>query len=373
MNERRRLVLTLCSALAVPAGSLVAACRSPETLRIGFVGGLSGRVADLGVAGRNGAQLAIENLNTSGAEHCELLIEDDRQDAAQVRAAVTVLAERGVSFIVGPMTSAMAVAVLPEVNRRRLVMISPTANTHELSGLNDYLFRVIADAPAGARQLAELLHRRGIATLGVLMDKKNRAYSESFGHACGQRLRELGGKVSTELAFESGSSVDLAGLSTQLLSGRPDLVLLVASAVDVSLVAQPLRRNAPAIGLAASPWAATEQLMQLGGRAVEGMIVPQAVDRESQAPAYVEFRLRYRERFGDEPGSGAVNAFDAVMMGVQALRRRSGSQTLRDVLAVPGVAWRGLQRAIVLDAGGDDASPIFMTEVRAGRFVSIRP
>jgi len=350
----------------------LAACQPAEPLRIGFVGGLSGRVADLGVAGRNGAQLAIEALNAQGHGRYELRIEDDQHDPAKARGAVTALAAQKVSFIVGPMTSAMAVAAVPEVNRLKLVMISPTANTHELSGQDDHFFRVIADAPTGARQLAEVLQRRGATSLAVLMDTKNRAYSESFGLACSQRFRQLGGRVTGELSFESGANVDLAALSTRLLAGQPQWVLLATSAVDAALVGQALRRAAPAVGLAATPWAATDQLVEIGGHGVEGMLVPQAIDREGTTPAYVDFRRRYRERFGEDPASGAVNAFDAVMVGAEALRRRSGTQTLRDVLAVAGVPWPGLQRPIVLDATGDNASPIFMTEVRSARFASIR-
>jgi branched-chain amino acid transport system substrate-binding protein len=378
MLRARRSAVAPCRprvrwALAIAfCAALLAACEPAEPVRIGFIGGLSGRVADLGVAGRNGAQLAIETLNAQGRTRYELRVDDDQHDPAKARGAIVALASQNVSFIVGPMTSAMAVAVVPEADRLKLVMISPTANTHELSGKDDYFFRVIADAPTGARQLAEALHQRGIASLAVLMDAKNRSYSESFGRACSERFRERGGRVTAELNFESGANVDLAALSARLLAEQPQAVLLASSAVDAALIAQTLRRLSPNVGLAATPWAATDQLIETGGRGVEGMLVPQAIDRESTAPPYLDFKRRYRERFGEDPGSGAVNAFDAVMMGAEALRRRSASQTLRDVLATTGTAWPGLQHTISLDATGDNATPIFMTEVRGGRFASIR-
>lgn len=360
-------------ALAIASGAaLLAGCQPAEPVRIGFIGGLSGRVADLGVAGRNGAQLAIDTLNAQGRTRYELRVDDDQHDPAKARGAIIALAGQKVSFVVGPMTSAMAVAVVPEANRLKLVVISPTANTHELSGKDDYFFRVIADAPTGARQLAEALRQRGVESLAVLMDTKNRAYSESFGRACVERFRERGGRVTNELSFESGANVDLAALSAKLIAEQPQVVLLASSAVDAALIAQTLRRLSPTIGLAATPWAGTDQLIETGGRGIEGMVVPQAIDRDSTAPPYLDFKRRYRERFGGDPGSGAINAFDAVMMGAEALRRRSGSQTLRDVLATAGIAWPGLQHTITLDATGDNATPIFMTEVRGGRFASIR-
>lgn len=41
-------------------------CEPPEPIRIGFVGGTSGRVADLGIAGRDAVLLAVELRNQSG-------------------------------------------------------------------------------------------------------------------------------------------------------------------------------------------------------------------------------------------------------------------------------------------------------------------
>jgi len=359
-------------ALLLLAAAL-ASCRPAEPVRIGFVGGLSGRVADLGVSGRNGAQLAIETLNaaTDGPRY-ELRIEDDQHDPARMREAVASLARQQVAFIVGPMTSAMAVAGVPEIERLRIVMISPTANTHDLTGRDDHFFHVIADAPTGARQLADLLHRRGVKSMAVLMDFKNRSYAQSFGGAAVQRLRELGGSVTLELSYESGSQVEFGALTERLLAGKPQLVLLASSAVDAALAAQQLRRAQPGVGLAVTAWAANDQLLQLGARAVEGAIVQQAQDPQSPAPAYREFQRRYRERFGEMPSAPAVSSYDALMVGVQALRRQAPGQKLRDVLAVPaGSSWAGLQRTIALDANGDNTSPVHLSEVRDGRLASL--
>ena len=67
--------------IAVVAGVLLVACWSSEPLRIGFVGGLSGPVADLGEAGRDGALLAVEEANAAGGvggRSIELRMHDDR-------------------------------------------------------------------------------------------------------------------------------------------------------------------------------------------------------------------------------------------------------------------------------------------------------
>ena len=88
--------------------------------------------------------------------------------------------------------------------------------------------------------------------------------------------------------------------------------------------------------IAIASWAANVQLLQLGGRAIEGALVLQALDLDSQAPAYVDFRKRFVERFGNPPSQAAVFSYDATMMGAEGLRRKTDSQSLRDVLRAPG-------------------------------------
>jgi ABC-type branched-subunit amino acid transport system substrate-binding protein len=78
-------------AILVTLASGMIACTPPEPLRIGFLGGLSGRVADLGIGGRNGAILAVEMRNQQGGingRRVELIAEDDQQDVEVARQAV---------------------------------------------------------------------------------------------------------------------------------------------------------------------------------------------------------------------------------------------------------------------------------------------
>jgi len=101
---------------------LVAGCSAKEPVKIGFIGGMSGRVADLGVAGRNGAVLAIEQKNAAGGingRKLELLVRDDEQKPEVAGKVVAELLAQKVELIIGPMTSSMAFAILPRSRHRR--------------------------------------------------------------------------------------------------------------------------------------------------------------------------------------------------------------------------------------------------------------
>ena len=137
----RRLLLALLVFL-VP---LQSGCKEPEPARIGFIGELTTRGAGLATSGRDGFLLAVEEINQQGGldgQKVEFLVEDVGLHKETSLNAVRKLAEKQVSVMIGPMTSQTAVALVPEINRLQIPLISPTVSTNQLNGLDDYFFRV---------------------------------------------------------------------------------------------------------------------------------------------------------------------------------------------------------------------------------------
>ncbi|HRF43442.1 MAG TPA: ABC transporter substrate-binding protein [Candidatus Competibacteraceae bacterium] len=166
-------------ALIFLSAAVVFGCSPPEPIRIGFVGGTSGRVADLGIAGRDAVLLAIELRNQAGGvagRKVELLISDDEQKPDVAQRVVRELIAQGVVAIIGPMTSAMATAVVPIANEAKVLLMSPTASTDELSGRDDYFFRVNASTLDNATRIAQYhLNQQTMRHLAVAYDLRNRS------------------------------------------------------------------------------------------------------------------------------------------------------------------------------------------------------
>ena len=360
--------------VAVAATLGVLACSPPEPVRLGFVGGLSGRVADLGVEGRNGAALAVEMRNKAGGvkgRPVELLAEDDQQNPDMARQAVSRLIGLKVDAIIGPMTSAMATAAIPLANQAQQVMISPTVSTGMLSGIDDYFFRVVAATDAHARANAGFHYDRiGLRRIAAIYDLSNRSYTQSWLDEYRRAFAALGGEVVDSVAFSSGSDVLFPELARDLLRKSPDGVLIIANSVDAAMLCQHLRQLAPSVLLTASEWAATEQLIELGGRSVEGIVIAQLLDRQSTQKTYLDFRRDYDERFGKFPGFPGVTAFDATNAALDAIARQAPGQTLKQVL-LSGKAFAGVQGPVVFDAYGDTSRPTHLTTVRDGAFVRL--
>jgi branched-chain amino acid transport system substrate-binding protein len=272
--------------------------------------------------------------------------------------------------VVGPMTSAVAVAVVPLAQERGMVLVSPTSTTHELTGQADAFFRVVSDTKTGGAQNAEHLYAQGLRRLACIADLQNKAFSTSWVQGVQQRFTALGGRVLLDTRYASAPGISYSALAQSLLAVRADVIEIAASAADTALLSQHIRQRNDHAQLAVSPWAGTEQLLQMGGRAVEGALVPQYYDRNSRAQGYLDFLARFRQRFSEHPGYPSVNAYDATLLGAEALRLQRRGEALIDVMRSLR-SFKGLQRPLSLNESGDSTGPLFLTRVRNGQFESI--
>ena len=345
-------------------------CKQNDEVRVGF---LADPLSELGMEGRNGAQLAVDTLNARHSIHYDLAVENDQNNPAVARAAAASFASRGTAFVVGPMTSTVATALVPQTNGLGLVLISPTATTPELTGKKDFFFRTAADGSMGARQLSRFLHDQGAQRIVVVIDSTNNAYSLSFGRAAAAEFLSLGGLSAPLLSYQSGNSLDFAQTLGRLASActSAEAVVIVSDASDAAIVARHLRRVAPRVIISLSPWAANARFVLVGGAASEGVIALRAVDVDSPLPRMRDFVVRYRARFGHAPSTPAVQSYEAVMLGADGVQRR-GVGDLQTALSVPRM-WDGLDGTYPIDAYGDIQRPLHLTQVSGGDFHAIRP
>ena len=350
-------------------------CAPKEPVRLGYLGGLSGRFSDLGVDGRDGVLLAVEMRNKTGGvkgRPIELVVRDDRQESAAARQAMSQLLDLKVEAVIGPMTSSMAADVVPLANAAQVVLLSPTVTTSALSGIDDYFFRILAATSHFAKTSAENHYERlGLRRIAAISDSRNGAYTESWLNDYRSAFATYGGKVVANIRFASDSSVSFPDLARDLLNVQADGILILANSVDAAMVIQHVRKLDATISIATSEWAATERLIELGGKAVEGIAVAQFIDRQSTQPGYVKFRQDYTDRFGREPGFAGLTAFEAANVVLDALEQRDGGQSLKEKM-LARKSFPGVQGPIVFDDFGDTRRDTYPATVAGGVFVTLR-
>jgi branched-chain amino acid transport system substrate-binding protein len=358
--------------LIVFAALQLVACGQKDPVTLGFVGGLTGRVSDLGGPARNGMLLAIEEANKAGGingQPIKAIIHDDRQDVETAKKVVNELIAKNVDAIVGPATSSMAVKVAPLAEKAKTIMMGVTVTTNSLTGKDDYFFRVLAATAVHAGEVAEhLFEKENIRRFSTIYDLKNKAYSLGWVTDFTTRMNKLGGESINTLSFTSGNQEELVPLASKLVEGEPDIVIFVTNAVDAALLAKLVRTNAPTVKLGTSEWAGTERLIELGGSFVEGAFVPQYLDRESKDPDYLSFREAFIRRFNHEPGFPGLTAYNATNVVLDRLKHKSEGQSLKDAILEKGV-FSGIQGTVRFDKYGDAMSKTFVTRIINNKFV----
>ncbi|MGY8959060.1 MAG: ABC transporter substrate-binding protein, partial [Alphaproteobacteria bacterium] len=162
---------------------LLAGCEEEPPLKIGFIGGLTGRSADIGQASRNAVQLAIEEINEKGGVNgrkFELLIGDDENNAETAGKRVRELAAKGVAAIIGPNLSSIAGGMLPAINETNVVTISPTVSSLFFVGKNDPFFRMNSSTRQNASAYAAHHFEKGGRRVSAAFGLQNRLFTESW-------------------------------------------------------------------------------------------------------------------------------------------------------------------------------------------------
>jgi branched-chain amino acid transport system substrate-binding protein len=348
-------------------------CGDKTPVRIGFIGSVSGRNADIGVNGRNGVQLAVEQANAAGGVNgrkVELILKDDQGNIEiGKREAAALLAEKP-EAIVGPMVSGVAQAITPLANEAKILLVGPTVTTNELAGKDDYFFRTVATTRQHAKTMAKYLFGRDIRKVSLLLEQNNRAYTESWSSDFKLAFEALGGVVLHTVAYASGGEVDFAKLSRELDKAKSDAIILVTSGVDAALVINQLDVQGSKALRVTTEWAGSGKLIELGGDKTNGTVVPQYFDPSSTLPAFVAFREAYRSRFNEMPGFPAVNAYNATRVVLEAIKQRKGNATLKSVILAQH-RYDGLFEPIEFDDFGDVQSRTYLTIVKDGRYVVV--
>jgi branched-chain amino acid transport system substrate-binding protein len=367
-----RVLPVFCCLLVLIAG-VVNGCGPKRPIKVGFVGCLTGRLSDLGLAGRNAVMLAVDEVNQAGGiqgRPVELLIKDDKHDQNVALQMDAELIDEEVVAIIGHMTSTMTLAAVPLMNENRMLLLSPTTSTNELTGIDDYFVRIMPPNISETQHLSQhLFEIIGARKLACVYDLSNQAFTEEWYRNFSTAFETLGGTVPFSATFTSGEDVSYLELVQNIIDADTDGVMIIAGALDTAMICQQLRKLEAELVIVCSGWSKSPDLIQHGGLAVEGILMSEAYDQHSQHETYLTFSDRYEERFGRKVDFAAVFGYNAAHVLFQALSRKTRQQSIKDALI--NQTFAGLQGNITLDQYGENTQRRFLVTVKDGRFVTV--
>ena len=180
---------------------------SQSPIRLGFAYVFSGRLAHYGYGAKQGAQMAIDEINQAGGINgrpLEAFFEDTKLNPDEgVKAVTKLVKEHHVDVVMGIVSSAVATAVSPVMNSLETPLIITLAMTPDVTGkiCNPYTFRISMDGPQnikGASILAAGMPNKKWTTIGP---------DYLFGYQCWEYFQQYLKEKRKDVAFASKSEI----------------------------------------------------------------------------------------------------------------------------------------------------------------------
>ncbi len=367
MQKRLMVVLLFVSLITE-------SCIGSTPIRIGYAAELTGRRGEIGVAGRDGALLAIDWINAHGGirgRPVELIVLDDRGDPETAREIDQELVQQQVVAIIGHITSEQTAAVIDQIDQAGVVLLSPTSSSSQFSQQKDFFFRIVPDTNTLGHAIAyHIFTNRGIRGLTGIIDLSNATFSQPLWLATQEEFTRLGGSARQIFTFTSGQT-DIKNLAQEIAASQPQAVIFIASGIDTALMAQYLRQQGSNVPLFSSTWALTDELIDKGGVAVEGLELGAIYDPDMDTADYRDFVTRFEQRYRQPPGLASSHSYEAVMILAHALEQTNGKATGLPEALSQIKEFRGLQGTISMDEYGDVQRELYIARVTDGKFATI--
>lgn len=207
-----------------------------EAFKIGGTGPLTGGAAIYGNAAKNGAQIAVDEINAMGGIQFELRYEDDIHDPEKAINAYNTLKDWGMQLSVGSVTSKPCEATSAETYADRIFALTPSASSVAVLEGKDNQFQICFIDPNQGAASAQYIFDKKLGTKVAVIWKNDDVYSKGIYETFMQKAKELGLKVVSDTTFADGNDTDFSVQLTDAQNNGADLIFLPMYYQPASLI-----------------------------------------------------------------------------------------------------------------------------------------
>jgi branched-chain amino acid transport system substrate-binding protein len=357
----------------------LAGCNKPadggdgSTIPVGEFASLTGKEAAFGNSSHRGTALAIEDINAAGGvlgKKLQLITEDTRSTQGESATVVRKLISRNrVVAVLGEVASGRSLEGASVCQPDKIPMISPSSTKPEVTEKGDYIFRVCFIDPFQGKVLATFANQTlKVKNVAMLVDAAA-PYSVGLASNFKETFTGLGGKVVIEQKFSSGDK-DFKAQLTAIKAANPEAIFAPCYYTEAGLIVRQARElgiTVPMFG--GDGWEAPE-LLEIGGKAMEGTYYSTHYSAEDQSPQVQEFVRKFRAHWnGDTPDAMAALGYDSAMVLADAVKRAGTTEEpkLRDAIASTK-DFVGVTGKTTLDEHRNATKPAVIITVKDGKF-----
>jgi branched-chain amino acid transport system substrate-binding protein len=347
---------------------------SGGAIKVGIYGDLSGQTSSFGQSTKNGALMAIDEINAAGGingRKVEWVMEDDQGQTQQASTVVKKLINQDkVVAVLGEVASSNSLAAAPVAQEAKVPMITPSSTNPAVTQKGDYIFRVCFtddfQGAVAAKFAANTLKARKAAILGDF----NSDYSKGMSKFFREEFARLGGSIVSEQTYTQ-TDADYKGQLTSIRSAAPDVIFVPGYYGQVGVIAKQAKElgiTAPLLG--GDGWDGPP-LWDLGGTALNGAYMVNHYSVDDPSPSVQKFVAAYKAKYaGVAPDAIGALAYDAMNVLADAIKRAGTTESvkLRDAIAQTR-NFAGVTGSITINETRDAVKPAVVFELRDKKFI----
>ncbi|MBQ7778648.1 MAG: ABC transporter substrate-binding protein [Oscillibacter sp.] len=321
-----------CLAMAMIMVLSLAACGGKEeapssgsesgaaAFMLGGTGPLTGGAAIYGNAAKNGAQIAVDEINAMGGIQFELKYEDDTHDPEKAVNAYNALKDWGMQISLGSVTSKPCEATAAETYADRIFALTPSASSTATTEGKDNMFQMCFMDPNQGSASAQYIADKTLGTKIAIIWKNDDVYSKGIHDTFTAKAAELGLEIVSDTTFADGNDTDFSVQLSDAQKAGADLVFLPMYYQPASLI------FAQASNMGYAPkWFGVDGMdgiLTMEGfdaALAEGVMLLTPFNADSDDEATKAFVAEYQKRFNEIPNQFAADGYDCVYAYKQAL------------------------------------------------------
>ncbi|MDO4750243.1 MAG: ABC transporter substrate-binding protein [Eubacteriales bacterium] len=284
------------------------------TIHVGGIGPLTGGTATYGIATKNGAQIAVDEINALDSNiKLEYVFEDDTGVAETAVSAYNTLKDWDVDIIYGTTTTAPCISVSSETFAERYFQLTPSASSPDVTAGKDNVFQMCFTDPNQGVTAANYVKETGIATKVGIIYNNGDAYSTGIAQGFIDQAKELGLEIVTEQTFPADTNTDFNVQLTACKDAGAELVFMPIYYTPASLVlAQASQMGYAPIFFGGDGMDGILAIDGFETALAEGLMLLTPFNATATDERTVNFVTKYQEAYGEIPNQFAADGYDCM-------------------------------------------------------------
>ena len=341
---------------------------------IGGLGPLTGAAASYGISVKQGAEVAIDEINAAGCVQVgdktytlALNFADDEASEDKVITAYNSLMDSGINALLGCVTSGACLAVIDQTQADGILQITPSGSA---AGCTEYdnAFRLCFTDPLQGVTLADYVtDTLGLTKVAIIYNNADE-YSTGITDAFVEEAGAKGAEIVAKESFVT-DDVDFKTQLTSIKSTDAEVIVVPAYYQDATYITQ----QAKDLGIEL-PFVGSDGWDGVLGTVTDPSTVEGAVFLSpflATDPAVADFVSAYETAYSATPDQFAADGYDTVYV-IKAAMEQAGSIESADLIAaMTEITVEGVTGTVTFNADGEPEKGAKFVKIVDGAYTAV--